>query len=111
VPRKYFWADDVGGVLRPGDRELHVGLEEGVGAVLPVGDPGLAALPLDGVVRVHPGLGEEPADPDPDLLRRHRHVRVVPSPVVAGCCVVPARRAKGPLAEMPAPSMPTNHKI
>ena len=44
--------DDVRGVLRPRDRELDVGLEEGVGAVLVVLDAGVAPLPLHGVVRV-----------------------------------------------------------
>ena len=65
--------DDVGRVLRPLDRELDVGLKERVGAVLVVGDARLAALPLDGVVGMHARLGEEPTDPDPDLLRRHSH--------------------------------------
>ena len=65
--------DDVGGVLRPRDRELDVGLEEGVGAVLVVRDAGLAPFPFDRVVGVLTRLGEVPADPDPDLLRRHCH--------------------------------------
>ena len=46
--------DDVRGVLRPRGRELDVGLEEGVAAVLEVRDAGVAPLPLDGVVRVGP---------------------------------------------------------
>ena len=65
--------DDVGGVLRPGDRELDVGLQEGVGAVLPVRDPRLAAFPLERVVRVDARFGEVPTDTDPDLLRRQCH--------------------------------------
>ena len=44
--------DDVGGVLRPRDGELDVGLEEGVGAVLVVRDARVAAFPLDRVVGV-----------------------------------------------------------
>ena len=44
--------DDVGGVQRPRDRELDVGLEEGVAAVLEVRDARVAPLPLDGVVRM-----------------------------------------------------------
>ena len=66
--------DDVGGVLRPAHRELDVGLEEGVGAVLVVGDAGVATFPLDGVVGVLTGRREVPADPDAELLRRHRHI-------------------------------------
>jgi hypothetical protein len=65
--------DDVGRVLRPRDRELDVGLVEGVGAVLVVGDARLAPLPLDGVVGMHLGRGEVPADPDAHLVLRHDH--------------------------------------
>src|SRR4030095_719354 len=61
------------------DRELDVGLEEGVGAVAVVGDAGVAVLPLDGLVRVRARLGEVPADPDPHLLRRHGHATDSPS--------------------------------
>ena len=44
--------DDVRGVQRPRRRELDVGLEEGVAAVLEVRDARVAPLPLDGVVGV-----------------------------------------------------------
>ena len=53
VPRKYFWATMLVAFCDHVDRELDVGLEEGVGAVLVVRDPRLAPLPLDGVVGVH----------------------------------------------------------
>src|SRR5581483_6597372 len=66
--------DDVRRVLRPARGELHAGLEEGVGAVLVVRDARVAPLPHDGVVRVDTRFGEEPTNPDPDLLRRHGHV-------------------------------------
>ena len=39
--------DDVGGVQRPGRRELDAGLEERVAAVLEVRDARIAAFPLD----------------------------------------------------------------
>ena len=88
--------DDVRRVLRPADGELDVGLEEGVGAVAVVGDAGVAALPLDGLVRMRPRLGEVPADPDPHLLRRHGHAADSPSVPLFGvssavvlCCLRP----------------------
>ena len=56
--------DDVRGVLRPGDRELDAGLEEGVAAGLVVRDPGVTALPLHRVVGVLPRPGEVPSDAD-----------------------------------------------
>src|SRR5213075_2453768 len=78
-PPEVLLGDDVRRVLRPAHRELDVGLEEGVGAVAVVGDAGVAALPLDGLVRMRPRLGEVPADPDPHLLRRHGHATDSPS--------------------------------
>src|SRR5205085_3433301 len=53
-------------------------LEEGIAAVLEVGDARVAALPLDGVVRIDARAREVPADPDSELLRRHRHSCVSP---------------------------------
>ena len=50
VPRKYFWATMFVAFCDHVDRELDVGLEEGVGAVLVVRDAGVAPLPLDRVV-------------------------------------------------------------
>ena len=46
--------DDVGGVLRPGERELDAALLER--RVLRVADHGIADLPLDGVERMHARL-------------------------------------------------------
>ena len=79
VPRKYFWATMLVAFSDHARRELDVGLEEGVAAVLVVRDPRVAPLPLDGVVRVDARAREVPADPDPELLRRHRHVVLSPS--------------------------------
>ena len=76
VPRKYFWATMLVEFCDHDDRELDVGLEEGVGAVLPVRDPRLTTFPLEGVVGVDARLGEVPTDPDPDLLRRQCHACV-----------------------------------
>ena len=50
--------DDVGGVLRPGAGELEVALLEGDGAVAPVGDHRVAAVPGELVVGVR-ALGRE----------------------------------------------------
>jgi hypothetical protein len=52
--------DDVGGVLRPGGGELEVPLLEGGGAIAPVGDDGVPALPGELVVGVG-SLGREQA--------------------------------------------------
>jgi hypothetical protein len=49
--------DDVRRVLRPGDRELDVGLLER--DAVAVADARVAHLPLDGVERVHPLLREQ----------------------------------------------------
>lgn len=46
---------DVGGIERPVGGELDAQLLERNRAVLPVGDPRVATLPLDLVVRVNPG--------------------------------------------------------
>src|SRR5262245_63575093 len=50
-PPEVLLGDDVGGVLRPPGRELHVRLLEGDRPVLPVGDAGVPALPHHLVVR------------------------------------------------------------
>src|SRR5207344_745365 len=75
--------DDVGGVLRPGDRELDVTLLEGVAALLVVGDDGIARLPLDLVERMDAVTREIPLEdqplPDPPdvfLFGGHRHLLV-----------------------------------
>ena len=52
VPRKYFWATMFVAFSDQRRRELDVGLEEGVAAVLEVGDARVAPLPLDRVVRI-----------------------------------------------------------
>src|SRR5947207_13888026 len=48
-------------------------LHDALPIFLEVGDAGVAPLPLDGVVGMGARLGEEPTDPDADLLRRHCH--------------------------------------
>ena len=45
VPRKYFWATMFVAFSDHDDRELDAELLEGDRAVLPVADPGVAALP------------------------------------------------------------------
>ena len=62
--------DDVGGVQRPVGGELDAELLEGDRAVLPVGDPRVAALPHDLVVGMHARRGEVAADPDGEAIRR-----------------------------------------
>ena len=52
VPRKYFWATMFVAFSDQRRGELDVGLEEGVATVLEVRDARVAALPLDGVVRI-----------------------------------------------------------
>ena len=54
VPRKYFWATMLVAFSDQRHRELHAELLEGDGAVLPVGDAGVTALPHHLVVGVRP---------------------------------------------------------
>ncbi len=56
--------DDVGGIHRPRDRELDIALLERDGAVFPVGDPGITALPHDLVVGIDTGRCEQPTEAD-----------------------------------------------
>ena len=70
VPRKYFWATMLVAFSDHVDGELDAELLEGDRAVLVVGDAGVAALPLDLVVRVDARRREVPADPDAEPLRR-----------------------------------------
>ena len=70
VPRKYFCGDDVGRVHRPRHRELDAELLERDGAVLPVRDAGVAALPHDLVEGVDPGRREQSADADAESFWR-----------------------------------------
>ena len=85
--------DDVRRVQRPGRGELDLGLEEGVGAVLVVGDARVAPLPDDPVVGMLTLAREVPTDPDSDLLRRHRHVcGSLPRPLAGAVCAAPQLR-------------------
>ena len=68
-----FLGDDVGGVLRPADGELHTALLEGVPALLEVGDDRVARLPFDLVERVGPLGREVPPEGEP-LLPDHLYV-------------------------------------
>ena len=70
-------SDDVRRVERPRCRNLDVALLEGNRPVFPVRDARVAALPNNGVVRVHAGVGEMTADPNGQPIRCERHV--VPS--------------------------------
>ncbi|CAB4623204.1 unannotated protein [freshwater metagenome] len=65
---------DVGGVERPADRELDAELLESDLAGLPVGDAGVATLPLDHVVGMRFAGGEVPADADAGLILGQSHV-------------------------------------
>src|SRR6185503_16714606 len=56
LPAEVLLGDDVGGVLRPGHRELDAALLER--GVRRVADHGIADLPLDRIERMHTGLGE-----------------------------------------------------
>ena len=61
---------DVGGVDRPGHRELDAELLEGDRAVLPVRDPGVATLPDDLVVGVDAGGREQSVEADGESFGR-----------------------------------------
>ena len=70
VPRKYFWETMLVAFSDHDDGELDAGLLEGDGAVLPVRDAGVAALPDDLVVGVDAGRREEPAEADAESFGR-----------------------------------------
>ena len=71
--------DDVGGVLRPALRELHVPLLEGVAPLLVIGNDGIARLPLDLIEWMDalpgemPFEGKLPPRTDIFLLGCHHH--------------------------------------
>jgi hypothetical protein len=82
-PTEVLLRDDVGGVLRPRDRELDGPLLERVAALLEVGDDGVTLLPLDLVERVDAVAREValegqpfPDHPDVSLSGGHRHLLV-----------------------------------
>ena len=70
VPRKYFWATMLVAFSDHDDRELDVALLERDGAVFPVADPGVTALPHDLVVRVDSWGREQPTKTDGHSLGR-----------------------------------------
>jgi hypothetical protein len=63
LPAEVLLGDDVRRVLRPGQRELDAALLER--GIRRVADHGIADLPLDGVERMHAGLGELALEPHP----------------------------------------------
>ena len=73
--------DDVGGVLRPADGELHAALLEGVPALLEVGDDRVARLPFDLVERVGPLGREMTPEREPLLVADHLYVLQVLCPL------------------------------
>ena len=75
--------DDVDGVLRPGRRELHVGLLEDDTAGRS-GDESAAATPLQCVVGMVTLDGEPALDADTGALRQDGHLLTLPSGTSAG---------------------------
>ena len=86
VPRKYFWARMLVAFRHQVVGHLDAELLEGDGAVPVVGDPGVAPLPDDLVVRVDTVGGEVATDADGGPLGGNCHVMHLPLSASAKPC-------------------------